>query len=892
MVNTSKSVSRSIVSNWANLGIAIVISFFISPIVVNKLGSVYYGIWALALQFTGYLYLADSGVRDAVVRYTAKYSARKQPRQLNTLLNVATLIYLPIALLCVVITLILVLLAPQLFELDPSYHADLKLTVLFAGLTIAQGFLFSTFSGIVYGLRRFDVANAIGISLTLVRAALIVVFLSAGHGVVALAVINFCVGVCAGFIYVFVSLRLLKRRGLEFKPRLLPRKRLLATGKRVAGYGTYALLHSIGQKVTFTSDAIVAGIVLSVQAVTPLAIAGGLIQYFRSLVNMAAKVFMPAASELQASGRSAELGELFLLASKLTVLIALPVTMVFVFLGDEFIELWMGPAYSEQAGLVLAVLGFTQIIAAPNYVITSFLYAISKHRVLAWLRLGEALANVTLSVVLGLKFGLLGIALGTAIPHTVLALLVLPRYACPLIGVGVAEYLNRSYGRSLLGAVPALAAVALLNDRFIFGGLAEFVVVIAVVTVLYGVSVYLLALTPKERAKVPGIIRFRGAFEAIRLMSNRLMQLLGAIYTRIPRLMRPRLKSAFMWTVIRLEALMTGRRVIRGQRIEFLATEIAHLEPFEFLSPGQNEVQVKALVSAVSPGTEIAVLCGLPGSRRSFPYVPGYSCAARVTRVGKGVKQFRVGQIVAGRIPHASDISVKTELLFPLPEGVSIDEASFIELGIITLQGLRKAAILPGDRVAVVGQGLIGQVVNKLAKMLGASPVIAIAPSASRSGTALVDGGADTFLVMGDSHFDPETIQSDVVIEAVGTPDAVVTAARCARAGGRVVLLGSARGLTRDMDLDQIVRAKELTIIGAHISAMPESDPSPGRHTYREEGRLFLELLRDRRLKVGNLVTWRASPSECNAVYESLAHGGHGHVAILFNWSTGQATQQ
>lgn len=375
-------------------------------------------------------------------------------------------------------------------------------------------------------------------------------------------------------------------------------------------------------------------------------------------------------------------------------------------------------------------------------------------------------------------------------------------------------------------------------------------------------------------------------------MSNRLMQLLGAIYTRIPRSLRPRLKRAFAWTGIRLEALLTGRRVIRGQRIEFLASEIAHLEPFEFLSPGQNEVQVTAIVSTVSPGTETAVLCGLPGARRSFPYVPGYSCAARVTRVGKGVKQFRVGQIVAGRIPHASDFSVKTELLFPLPEGVSIDEASFIELGIITLQGLRKAAISPGDRVAVVGQGLIGQIANRLAKMLGAARVIAIAPSASRSGTALVDGGADEFLAMRESRFDPAIVQADVVIEAVGTPDAVVTAARCARAGGRVVLLGSARGLTRDMDLDQIIRAKELTIIGAHISDMPEGDHSPGRHTYRQEGRLFLELLRDQRLTVENLVTWRASPGECNAVYETLAHGGRGHVGILFRWSIGQAIRQ
>ena len=46
---------------------------------------------------------------------------------------------------------------------------------------------------------------------------------------------------------------------------------------------------------------------------------------------------------------------------------------------------------------------------------------------------------------------------------------------------------------------------------------------------------------------------------------------------------------------------------------------------------------------------------------------------------------------------------------FKVPEGVSAEQASFMELGIITLQGIRKAMIRPGDRVAVVGMGIIGQ---------------------------------------------------------------------------------------------------------------------------------------------------------------------------------------
>ena len=144
---------------------------------------------------------------------------------------------------------------------------------------------------------------------------------------------------------------------------------------------------------------------------------------------------------------------------------------------------------------------------------------------------------------------------------------------------------------------------------------------------------------------------------------------------------------------------------------------------------------------------------------------------------------------------------------------------------------------------------------------------------------------------MRDGSFDPSTISADIVIEAVGTPDAIITAMRCARPGGRVVLLGSSRGLSRDVDLGTLVQSRDITLVGAHISDMPGHDASPGRHTYRQEGELFLDMLRSGRLSVSDLVTLRPSPAECNEVYEILAKGGREHVAMVFDWQRLDAQQ-
>ena len=82
-MSIKKNIILTIFSNWTVLLLNIIISFFLAPYVVHKLGNVYYGIWAIVMQFTGYMYLMDFGVRDAVIRYTSQLNAKNSGKQLN-----------------------------------------------------------------------------------------------------------------------------------------------------------------------------------------------------------------------------------------------------------------------------------------------------------------------------------------------------------------------------------------------------------------------------------------------------------------------------------------------------------------------------------------------------------------------------------------------------------------------------------------------------------------------------------------------------------------------------------------------------------------------------------------------------------------------------------------
>ncbi len=100
------------------------------------------------------------------------------------------------------------------------------------------------------------------------------------------------------------------------------------------------------------------------------------------------------------------------------------------------------------------------------------------------------------------------------------------------------------------------------------------------------------------------------------------------------------------------------------------------------------------------------------------PIPLGYSLAGRVSEVGRSVTGFSVGDRVAcagaGYANHAELNSVPKNLAVHVPDNVSDEEASFVTVGAIGLQGVRLVRPELGDVVAVIGLGLIGQMVVSL----------------------------------------------------------------------------------------------------------------------------------------------------------------------------------
>jgi len=322
--------------------------------------------------------------------------------------------------------------------------------------------------------------------------------------------------------------------------------------------------------------------------------------------------------------------------------------------------------------------------------------------------------------------------------------------------------------------------------------------------------------------------------------------------------------------------------VVEGSRIVWPAPGRAVLERFQVMRPRGDEILVLTHATLVSPGTERAMFARLPNTSVAYPFYPGYSGAGEVLMVGDRVTRFQVGDRVAGAFPHASLCLLKEEQALHVPESVTFEQACFYQLGVIALQGVRKARISLGDSVAVLGPGLIGLLAAQLAVAAGAYPVTVIASSHRRLALAR-NLGAHQILDLAEARDALRRLQADVTLEVTGNPDAVHDAIHGTRPGGRIVLLGSNRGITRNVDFDAVRQAR-LTLIGAHIMSLPRAERLPGGWPERQEGDVILRFLADGRLRVDGLVTDQNLPSEAELFYRRLAQGERAMLGAIFRW--------
>jgi len=215
----------------------------------------------------------------------------------------------------------------------------------------------------------------------------------------------------------------------------------------------------------------------------------------------------------------------------------------------------------------------------------------------------------------------------------------------------------------------------------------------------------------------------------------------------------------------------------------------------------------------------------------------GYSSAGTVIRVGAGVEGIAPGDRVAcgggGFATHAEVIAVPRNLIAAVPDGVPFESAAYATVGAIALHGVRRAEAQLGERVGVIGLGLVGQLAVRILAAGGCTLIgVDLDPKAVELAAS---GGARAF------ERDRDGLQSSV-LEATGglgldsvlvcaaatSSDPVRLASELARDRGRVVIVG-----------DVPIEADRALFYEKELELRLSRSYGPGRYDrdYEERGR-------------------------------------------------------
>lgn len=214
----------------------------------------------------------------------------------------------------------------------------------------------------------------------------------------------------------------------------------------------------------------------------------------------------------------------------------------------------------------------------------------------------------------------------------------------------------------------------------------------------------------------------------------------------------------------------------------------------------------------------------------------GYSTAGVVAASMDTGNVFRPGDRVAcagaGYASHSEVVAVPQNLVVKIPDNVSFEEASFVTLGAIALQGVRQADVRLGDNVCVIGLGLLGQLTCQLLKSNGCN-VFGIDISKQMVDLALESTAADQALIRNDNNLVAATgnftngfgFDSVIITAATLSNDPIELASEISRKKGKVIIVGAVK---MDVPREPHFYRKELEL-------RMSCSYGPGRYDYQYE---------------------------------------------------------
>jgi 2-desacetyl-2-hydroxyethyl bacteriochlorophyllide A dehydrogenase len=319
----------------------------------------------------------------------------------------------------------------------------------------------------------------------------------------------------------------------------------------------------------------------------------------------------------------------------------------------------------------------------------------------------------------------------------------------------------------------------------------------------------------------------------------------------------------------------------------FAAPRRVELAEETLAGPAPGHLLVRTTVSAISAGTELLAFRGqlpaslalddtlgaMAGSTFTYPFRYGYASVGDVIALGEGVQPSWLGRSVFAFQPHASAFTVSADDAIPVPADVAPERAALFANMETAVNLVLDGRPLLGERVVVLGQGIVGLLTTALLARFPLERLVAVEghPLRAEAARAL---GAHEVLAPGSSLGSG----ADLVYELSGSP-AVLDAAIAAAGQEARVVVGSWYGDKRaPIDLGGRFHRGRLRLVSSQVSHIA-SDLAPRWDRPRRWAVAFRALAA---VDTARLCTHRFPLTDAQRAYDLLDREPERTIQVLF----------
>ena len=505
----SKQIAINTISSWAGIFANVAVLIFLTKFLLNRLSLEQFGLLRYVLTIQASFLFLDLGLSVTLNRYVSQFEARGDLTQLNAAISLTFFLFLGLGLIAGLILSGMGIYLPALVAgCTPELYSSGLLLMICIGATLTVRFWRYTPRGVLFGLQKHFVVNAIITGTAVLRAiAIVVLFLMVdGTGLVT---VGFCFLGCA---VLETSLMWFFAKSQFPQMKLGVRTISRSVAGKVLGFSLWAMLMSITNVFIANAPTFLAGRLYGAEGVTFISLPLLILSQLQRVTDGFGSAIIPVAGKYGALDNRVVLQQILSTGTKFCAILCFPLALIVTIFGAPLLE-WLKEGLGWTSAL-LAIMVLPILIRATQKMSTSVLMGAGSIKGLALGQIVVVIAIGILSFIFAVHFKmkLYGIALGTAIPIFFFDAIYRPLYACRQIDYKWLRYMVQSYGKVAVGVIPS-AMTAYILLRYAYPKGLIMVIVEGVSSLLvFAVIAWFFILTGDERHNIFGLFKSKDSF--------------------------------------------------------------------------------------------------------------------------------------------------------------------------------------------------------------------------------------------------------------------------------------------------------------------------------------------------------------------------------------------